>query len=158
SGRPSTPNNEADRAADFLRELYKEQGLSFGLDSPEFEEQTQLTTVLERLVKHVAARAARQELAPADKAYLEQLDRQLPAVRFSAKNDLEHTVLLQRVWIKVLALALQGQVPAQAKKMTEVQQELDKKDHDAKTLLDQLRSGEEKLVRVWALAHDLKLK
>jgi hypothetical protein len=58
----------------------------------------------------------------------------------------------------VLVLALQGQVPAQAKKMSEVEQELDKKDRDSRTLLDQLRSGEEKLVRVWALAHDLKLK
>jgi hypothetical protein len=151
-------NDDADRAADYLRDLYKEQGLAFGLDTPEFEGQTQLTAVLERLVGHVAARDAQKELAPADRAYLEQIGRHLKAARFAASNDLEHTVLLQRIWIKVLVLSLQGQVPAQATKMTEVQQELDKKDLQANNLLDQLRSGEEKLLRVWALAHDLNLK
>jgi hypothetical protein len=157
--RPATAaNNEADRAADYLRDLYKEQGLAFGVDAPDFEEQTQLAAVLERVVKHVAARAARQEQAAADRTYLEQIDRQLQAARFAAQNDLEQTVLLQRVWLRVLVLALQKQVPAQAGTMQEIRQNLDKKDLQATNLLDQLRSGEEAVLRVWALAHDLKLK
>jgi hypothetical protein len=152
-------NNEADKDADFLRELYKEQGLAFGLEASDFQEQTQLTAVLERLVQHVAATAAKQKQTPADKAYLEEIGRQTRAARFAAENDLQYMVLLQRIWIKVLVLASQERLPAQTKKMLQaVPSNLDKKDRDASNLLDQLRSGEENILRVWALAHDLKLK
>jgi hypothetical protein len=153
-------NNEADRTADFLRDLYKEQGLAFGLEDPAFAGQTQISPVLEALVKHVAASAAQQDLSPEEKTYLEQIDRQLQAARFVAQNDLEYVVLLQRIWLKVLTLRLQEGSPAETKKMMmlAVQQELDKKDRDASNLLDQLRSGEENLLRVWVLVHDLKVK
>jgi hypothetical protein len=154
TGRTS---NDADKAADFLRDLYAEQGLAFGLETPDFQEQTQVTAVLERLVKHVADKASQQKLDPAEKVYLEQMDRQLRAARFVAPTDLAYTVLLQRIWIKVLVLTLRERVPEQTKKMRTVQEDLDKKDREASNLLDQLRSGEENILRVWALAHDLKL-
>ncbi len=146
----------ADRAADFLRDLYKEQGLAFGLESPDFLAQTQLNPVLEGLIKHVAARAAREDLPAAEKDYLEQIDRHLRAARFVAANDLEHVVLLQRTWLKVLIAVLQKQVPAQAKDLLAVQQELDAQDRLSRSVLEQLRSGEEKVLRVWTLAHNLK--
>ena len=152
--------SDADKTADYLRDLYKEQGLAFGLDTPDFEKQTKLLPVLEHLVTHVAVRAAQQKkLAPEGKAYLQQIGRQLQAARFVAENDLEYMVVLQRIWIKVLALALQEQITDQAnKRITAVQLDLDKKDREAGNLLDQLRSGEENILRIWALAHDLKLK
>ncbi len=159
TGHAPASTNEADRAADFLRDLYKEQGLAFGLEAPDFEEQIQLAPVLASLIKHVAARAAQQELPPADKASLEQIGRQLQAAQYAAGNDLEHVVLLQRIWIKVLVLALQGQAAEQNRKMLlEIPQDLDKKDRASSNLLDQLRSGEETALRVWALARNLKLK
>jgi len=159
--RTTTATNVADKAADSLRDLYKEQGPAFGLEDLDFDEQTQLTPVLERLIKHVADKAAQQELAKADKTYLEQIDRRLQATRLVAENDLEHVVLLQRIWIKVLILALplQGEMPAQAQKtMTEVREDLGQKDLASGDLLDQLRSGEENIRQVWALALELKLK
>ncbi len=152
TGRPS---DEADKAAEVLRDLYKEQGLAFGLEDPDFLEQTQITVVLEGLIKHVAATSAAE---PEDKAYLEQIGRQLQAARFVAENDLEYTVLLQRIWIKVLVLTSKGRLPAETRKrMKTIQQDLDKKDREATHLLEQLRSGEENILRVWALAHDLKV-
>jgi hypothetical protein len=158
--KPATPaNNDADKTADILRDLYKQQGLAFGVEDPDFEELTEVTAVLERLIRHVAAKTAAQATDAADKAYVVQIDRQLRAAQFAAANDLEHVVRLQRIWIKVLTLALRGQAPASAQKaMTAIQEDLAKKDRESGNLLDQLRSGEEKLLRVWAAAHDLKLK
>jgi hypothetical protein len=159
TGRTAPATNDADKAANFLRDLYKEQGLAFGLETPEFEELTQFAPVLASLIKHVAARAAQQPLPPADKASLEQIGRQLQAVQFVARNDLELVVLLQRIWVKVLVLALQGQTPEQNRKtLLEIPQELDKKDLVSTNLLDELRSGEETALRVWALARNLKVK
>ncbi|HEY7314628.1 MAG TPA: hypothetical protein VH643_35090 [Gemmataceae bacterium] len=150
-------SNEADLAAESLCFWYKVQALAFGLDDQDFSEQTRLPLVLEGLIKHVAAAAVQQKLAPAEKAYLEQIGRPLDAVGYAAENDLEQTVLLQRIWIKVLVLALQERISTAAKqKVMAVQLDLDKKDRESGNLLDQLRSGEENILRVWALAHDLK--
>jgi hypothetical protein len=56
----------------------------------------------------------------------------------------------------VLTIYLQGQAPARAKGMEEVRQDLAAHDRQSRGVLDHLRAGEEKLLRVWALAHDLK--
>jgi hypothetical protein len=155
----SVASGDPDQAADSLRFLYREQARAFGLDDQDSPEQeTPLTTVVEGLIKHVAATAAQQKLAAKDKAYLEQIGRHLQAARFAAgENDLEYMVRLQRIWIQVLVLALQQRVKAQAS-MRAVPQELDKKDRAAVNLLDQLRLGEENILGVWVIAHDLKLK
>jgi hypothetical protein len=144
---------DADKAAALLRDLYKEQALALGMDSATLEGQTRLTQVLESLIRHVAARAG---ATPADKDYATKIDRHLRATRFVAeKNDLEYAVLLQRVWVEVLERDLQGEAPEEAKKkMAQVPGDLDKKDRQSGSLLDQLRLGEEMALRVWAAALD----
>jgi hypothetical protein len=146
----------ADQAADLLRDLYKEQGMALGNEAPDFFAQTRPTQVLLSVINHVAAKAAQQKLAAEDKEYLEQVGRHLQAARFLAENDLEYMVLLERVWIKVLALYLQEKAPAQAGAMTRIQQELEEQDRRSSGVLEQLRLGEEKILQVWALAHNLK--
>ncbi|HBI45172.1 MAG TPA: hypothetical protein DDY78_20295 [Planctomycetales bacterium] len=151
----------ADQAADILCALYKEQGRAFGIEDPDFFELTRPTQVLESVIKRVAAKAAEQNPAAEDKDYLEQVGRYLQAARFLAENDendLEHMVLLQRAWIKVLVIYLQEKTPAQAKAMVRIQQALDDKDHRSSGVLDQLRAGEEKVLRIWAVADNLNLK
>ncbi|GEM_PF-429222 len=146
----------ADQAAEILRDLYKEQGLALGIDDPDFLALTRPTQVLERVIKHVAAKAAQQNPAAEDKEYLEQIGRHLQVAQFIADNDLEHMVLLQRTWIKVLTLYVQAQAPAQAKGMVQIQQDLVGHDRRSQGVLDQLRAGEEKVLRIWKLAHNLK--
>jgi hypothetical protein len=149
--------SDADMAADYLRELYKAQARAFGLDETDFPEHAQPSLVLEALIRHVAIAVAKQKLDSKDKAYLEQMDRRLKALRFVAENDLELTVLLQRIWIKVLVLALPERKPSAKSKLETVERDLNKKDPQAGNLLDQLRLGEENILRIWSLANDLKL-
>jgi hypothetical protein len=145
---------DADRAAALLCDLYKQQGLAFGMESAALEGRIKLTEVLESLIGHVAARIAVAS-APADKDYPNRIGRRLLAARFvAAGNDLEYAVMLQRLWVEVLVQALrQGPAPQEVKeKMKQVPDDLDKKDRQLGTLLDQLRLGEEMTLRVWALA------
>jgi hypothetical protein len=146
----------ADQAADFLRDLYKEQGMALGIEAPDFFALTRPTQVLVSLIKHVAEKAAKSNRTTEEKDYLEQVGRHLQAARFLAENDLEYMVLLQRVWIKVLALYLQDKAPAQVKAMARIQQELEDQDRRSSGVLDQLRAGEEKILQIWALANNLK--
>jgi hypothetical protein len=151
-----TPCGGADQAAEILRDLYREQAIVFGVADPDFPQLTRPTRVLEGLIKHVAARAGKPNAAPEDREYLTQIDRHLLAAQFVAENDLEHMVLLQRLWIRVLTIYLRGQVPARADGLMKIQQDLDVHDQSAPNVLDQLRAGEEKLLRMWALVHNLK--
>ena len=147
----------ADQAADILRYLYQEQGRVLGIDDPEFQALSSPARVLERIVQHVAAKAnGTQNSSPEDKMYLEQIGRHLQAAQFVAGNDLEHMVLLQRIWIKVLSIYLREQAPAQAARLLKIQQDLAVHDQNSLNVLDQLRAGEEKILRIWALAHNLK--
>jgi hypothetical protein len=146
----------AAQAADMLRDLYKEQGVAFGLEDPKFLALTRPTRVLEALTRHVAGKIAPEALPAPDREYLAQLDRHLQAARVVAETDLEHMVLLQRVWLRVLALSLRGQVPAQAEAMRQLEQDLTAQDRQARTVLEQLRAGEEKVLRVWALVSQRK--
>ncbi len=149
-------NAGAEQAAEVLRDLYREQGLALGIEESQLAPLTRPGPVLECVIKNVAAKAGQQNLSPEDKQFLEQIDRQLRAAQYIAENDLEHTVLLQRTWIKVLSLSLQAQAPGQAKAMLAVEQDLVNQDRRARGVLEQLRSGEEKILRVWALALNLK--
>jgi hypothetical protein len=65
-------------------------------------------------------------------------------------------VLLQRHWLKVLSIYLQEKAPAHAKGLTEIQHDLAASDRQSRSVLDQLRAGEEKILGVWVLAYQLK--
>jgi hypothetical protein len=146
----------ADQAAGYLRALYTQQGAALGIEDSAFFELPGPTQVLEGLIKHVAAKAAGQNPVDGDKEYLDRIDRELRVAQFLAANDLEHMVLLQRVWVRVLTIYLQGQAPAQAGTLAQVRQGLDDQDQAPPGVLDQLRAGEEKALRAWALANNIK--
>src|SRR5262249_35164180 len=148
--------SSAGQAAKILREVYKEQGLAFGIDDREVMALSRATQVLESVIKHGAAKAGNQTTATTEKGCLEQIGRRLQAAQFVAENDLEHLVLLQRHWLKVLSIYLQDKAPAQANGLTQIQHELAASDRQSRSSLDQLRTGEEKILGAWVLAYQLK--
>lgn len=147
--------NAATQAADSIRTQYAEQGILLGMGAAEFKKLTRPAQVMERVIKHLAEKAGKQSPAPEQKEYLDQLPRHLLAAEFVAQDDLEQTVMLQRIWLKVLAIHLEQQAPERAKEMRELQQEPSDTDRTA-NVLEQLRGGEERILRLWVLAHDLK--
>jgi hypothetical protein len=146
----------ADQAAEVLRALYREQGVAFGMDDADFAMLHRPAQALEALVKHVAARAANQELPPEHKDYLAELGRHLRAAQFVANNDLEQLVVLQRIWLKVLTIYVHQAAPAQAQAMAAIQGDLVNHDRSSASALDQLRAGEESVLRIWMMVHNLK--
>ncbi|MBX9678377.1 MAG: PPC domain-containing protein [Gemmataceae bacterium] len=152
-----TKRGGADEAADLLRDLYKEQGIAFGMN-PEAElgALTRPTQVLAAVVKRVAAKAGDAEAMTEDKEFLAQIDRRLQVAQFVAENDLEQMVLLQRLWARVLAIRLGQLVPDQADAFRKLQSDLSEGDRRAAGSLEQLRAGEEKTLRMWAIVNQAK--
>ena len=156
SWTPRSSNSPRRRGrSGFLRDLYKEQGQAFGLDDEDFNGQTQLTPVLERLIKHVADRSAQQEVSATNKDILNRIGREIEAARFFAdNNDIQYAVLLQRIWIKVLSLTLQRDAtPPVRKMMTDLEKDLRRKRTGSLRICSpSCRAGEEKILRPWVLA------
>jgi hypothetical protein len=109
------------QTAELLRDHYKVQSILVGVSPRDLEPMTRPSQVMEALIKQVAAKAAKSDAAADDKAYLEQAPRQVRAVQFVAKNDVEQTAMLQRVWLKVLCLYLVQQNPDRAAELRQAQ-------------------------------------
>lgn len=146
----------ASEAADILRELYAEQAILLGMVPDDFKAITRPSQVIEALTKHVANKIDKNSLAKEDRDYLAELPRRFIAAQFVAQDDLEHTALAQRVWIRVLALYLEQQFPQRAEALREVHADLRESDRGATNSLEQLRAGEERILRVWTVALELK--
>lgn len=149
----TNPGNEA---AGVIRNLYAEQAALLGVDPAGIKEITRPSLVLEKIIEHVAAGLGNGSLAKEDKDFLDGLPDQLFVAKFLAQNDLDHHVLLQRAWVRLLPIFLAQQLPERAGPMREVYQQLADTDRLARTILEQLRSGEREILRVWAIALDLK--
>lgn len=154
-GAPAA-TNVAEQAAEILREIYKEQGYAFGMEESELASCTRPAQVLGAVIKYVAGKADKDGTAPEHKEALQRAGRYVQAAEFVAESDLEQLIVMQRIWLKVLSIYLQKSTPAYAKPMSDLQQELVTRDRRATGLLDQLRAGEERALRIWALANNLK--
>jgi len=67
-------------------------------------------------------------------------------------------VLRQDKFTILDSVPVHGLVPEQAEALRALEQELARLDQNSLTLLHQLRGGEEGALRIWALAHKMKLK
>jgi hypothetical protein len=153
---PGKQKNAATETADHLRNLYKEQGILLGMPDTSFKDMTRTAQVMESAIDHLLGKLAQDTLPKEDKDCLEQARRDLRVAKFIAQNDLELTVMLQRAWIKVLSVYLAQQSPQHAKELRQLQQRFSETSGQAANVFAQLRGGEEKILALWVLAHDMK--
>jgi hypothetical protein len=149
-------SNPAVETADILCNLYKEQAALLGIDSAGLKDMARPSAVLEAMIRHVSTQVSKDSLPNEDKEYLDQVERQLQVAQFVAQNDLEQTAMLQQAWIRILAMHLAQQIPQKATAMRQVPRDLLETDRLSRNILEQLRGGEEKILRLWMLALDLK--
>jgi hypothetical protein len=75
----------------------------------------------------------------------------LEVIDYLATHDLQRTVALQRVWLKLLALELRKLGSVQAGQADALVRQLEQRDVLASHLLGQLRDGEATTLRIWLL-------
>ena len=127
--------NPAAQTADIICNQYREQGILLGVSTPGFQQLRRPALVIESVIKHLAGNVEKQNPAPEQKAFLDQLQCQLLVAQFVAANDLEHTVMLQRIWLKVLSIYLEQRTPQQARQMRQLHDGLDERDRLATNVL-----------------------
>ena len=134
-----------------LIEQYLIQIQLFGGGEASAAEPNRLPDVLESLITTHSRRLQRTGLTQATRRQLELLPEQFAAIRFYGADELHRTILLERLWLRVLVIAASTVSDAARDEAAKVAERLRSHDRDADGLLVQLHWGHQAVVEVWTL-------
>jgi hypothetical protein len=150
--RGATPQRSGEAAATALFELYRQQARTLNLpisdtelagNSPSGLLRPMIREWSSRLSGTVATDAARRELA--------RMPYDLAASEFVAVSDVQLTVMLERMWLKLLELECGRRDESRSADAARLVSELQGKDRAASNVLTQLRDGQMAVLRMWLL-------
>jgi DNA-binding transcriptional ArsR family regulator len=137
-------------AAQALYDLYTAQAIL--LRASEWPEEPVTPTVVSQAVIETHLKELLEaKLAPDGKEQAQRIQVDLRAIDYLATNDLQKLVLLDRAWLRLLAVDLARQRPGQKTEADVLVERLALRDRDAKHVLIQLRDGHETILRMWLL-------
>jgi hypothetical protein len=88
-------------------------------------------------------------LPPDLKKQVQQIDADSRAIDYLAVNDLQKLVLLDRVWLRLLAVECARKHPTRKADADALVEQLATRDRNATHVLIQLRDGQEATLRLW---------
>jgi hypothetical protein len=141
-----------DDLADVLRETYTTRARLSGVPSDQYASAATATDVLRLMIETNATRTGRNPgSGGAAGGSIADWAEQLAAIDYVAENDLQKTVLLQRLWLRGLAARMthSGEIPAG--EGTRLLAELTDADRQAVDLIQQLADGERTHQQLWLL-------
>jgi hypothetical protein len=134
-----------------LRDLYATQAQLLNVPADAYAARPTPADVLSALVTHVAGQLDSAKLSPAEQRVLANLPSQLRAVDFLAETDLQRTVLLQRLWLRVLSAQLSQRLPAKTLAARNIVEDTLTAATAAPRVFEQARDLETGLLRLWLL-------
>jgi hypothetical protein len=139
----SADQPELDVTAEALHRLYKQRARQLRIDQGTYESTETPSQALSLLIAQT-----RSDLDGADTSWLA---RRLDVIDYLADDDLQRTVALQRVWLRLLALEVRKRGSELGGRADELVRRLEERDQKASHLLVQLRDGEETTLRLLLL-------
>jgi hypothetical protein len=139
-----------DRAAQALYDLYVTQAVILRVAEWE-EEPATPSVVLQAMIGHVATDLKNGKLDAGDKQTVDSIDTELRAIDYLATNDLQRLALLERSWLRLLAIRVAQQHPQRAADAQDVVEQLSRSDRKASQVLVQLRGGQSAILEMWVL-------
>jgi hypothetical protein len=136
--------------SDVLRELYSLQSRLAGVPPQQYTMAVSPAQALRLLIGHGAEQRVVQGVSA---PLLEQVPQQLQAISFAQRNDIQHTVLLQRLWARILAIDAAGKHPERVGDVEGIVSRLQQADEQAESILEQLRDGERAILALRRVCH-----
>ncbi|MBI2480502.1 MAG: hypothetical protein HYV60_18305 [Planctomycetia bacterium] len=137
-------------AAKALYDFYTAQAIV--LRSAEWPVEPVTPTVVSRaMIESRVKELLETKLSPEGKGQAQRVNVDLRAIDYLATNDLQKLTLLDRAWLRLLAVDLAGKRPARKTEADSLVEQLALRDRDAKHVLIQLRDGHEAILRMWLL-------
>jgi len=132
-----------------IHRLYTTQAKLLGVPPDEYLAATTSAEVLRRMVLHYAAGLPRQGLGREDAKYLDRLPHELAAADYLGQNPLARTVLIERIWARLVAIGAVQENPTRTARVEKLLRGLSRSDRDATHVLAQLYDGQRTLVQLW---------
>ncbi len=138
--------------ADALRELYTSRARVLGVPAEQYSAAASAADVLRLIAENYAARTVPPDNRSIPSAVtLRDCAQQLTAIDYAAENDLQRTVLLQRLWNRILAAGLTQSGTIQPGQADHLLDELDDADCQAADMFQQLEDAEQTQLQIWLL-------
>ncbi|HUT94301.1 MAG TPA: hypothetical protein VMY37_32880 [Thermoguttaceae bacterium] len=147
--RADDEQDEDDRPEVQMHRLYTTQAKLLGVPTEEYLAATTPAEVLRRMVLHYAGTLPRQGLGQEDAKYVDRLPHELAAADYLGENPLAGTVLIERIWARLVAIGAVQENPNQTAHVQKLLRELSRSDRDAAHVLAQLYDGQRALVQLW---------
>jgi hypothetical protein len=151
----SALGRKADDASDAILQYLGTQSQLLGITPDEYRAAATPAARQRLLIDRYAATLARRSLRPGDQAYLADLPYELTAVDYVGTSDLARTVLLWRVWLRLLAIGTAQQRPDRADQADRIAAEALDRQAGAASVLVQFRDMQQAILEMWLLSSEL---
>lgn len=149
---PSTTTGPGEATATILVKLYAQQAQLLGIALKESPDQPRITSaILRSMIQEMSSRLSGSVTAAAAKRELENMTHQLAAAEYIATSELQATVLLERLWVRLLGMQVVLRNERYSAEAESIVHELAAKDRAATHVLSQLRDGQAAILRMWLL-------
>ncbi len=155
AGRQVGAGRVYDDASLALRDQYSTQAKLLGVLPEQYDAAESPARVLRLMIERYAAGLDEGSLSDEARRHLTSLPRQFDAVEYMGANDLERTVLLQKLWLRTLAFGTAHNHAGKADQATTLVDDSEQTDGTADNLFAQLRNGERAILQEWLLASPL---
>jgi hypothetical protein len=148
----SSPDRVFDDLSAAMRESYVTQSRLLGVSPDRYSAAQRPSDLLRLMAEKISEKLAAARVSEEDERHLEALPYQFDAIQYAGSNDLQRTVLLQRLWLRTLAADVSQVGGKQASRAAALVTDLEQADATATDLFGQMRAGERALVEMWLLA------
>ena len=149
--RSSQIGRKTDGAAETIGEHLATQAQLLGIPAEQYKAAATPSARLRLMIDRYAAALARKRLRAEDQEYLAGLPYRLAAAEYLRTDDLARTVLLERIWLRLLGAGAVQQDPGRAAEADRIAADLARRDGQATDLLVQLRDGQRAILQTWML-------
>ncbi|MBW3595800.1 MAG: hypothetical protein KY475_00835 [Planctomycetes bacterium] len=139
-----------DAAQEEILASYQSQAQTLGVPAAAYSSATSPAAVLEAMIQHTAARLSGAGDED-DRRFLTSIPHRLQVAEYLGDNDLRRLALLERVWLRLLAIDVAESHTDRAADAGAIIQSIHEADSAAPNVLVQARSGQAALVRMWRL-------
>ncbi|MEW4565380.1 hypothetical protein AB1K70_22835 [Bremerella sp. JC770] len=141
----------ANDMATFLADHYHQHARLEGISSDQLGSMLLPDAIVDRLIELERARLEEMSLTDAEAAKLQDITRREIAFDYLSNSPIASMVAKQRIWLRLLTLRYGKERPQFQGQLGQIIDQLEQQDAAAASLIQQLRSGEVALVKVWEL-------
>ncbi len=150
-GAVTLGNHPYDVAQEAMLSAYLIQAQVLGSSAAANAEIVSPTAILPAMIEARAARLSGKAVNADDREFLARLPHELAVADYLGDDDLRRLALLERIWLRLLAIDVTTARRDRADAAAKIIAELQRQDRTAKDVLVQLRNGQAALVQMWRL-------